>query len=73
MWNASFKNTFIYLFLKSIKEKDATENNNVVYYGPTASCVEISKLCYTLNGYYLVNGKNQTKKTQQSWGTWFSI
>jgi len=31
-------------------------------YGPATSCVEISKLGYSLNGYYLVEGKKHIKK-----------
>jgi len=51
----------------SQKEKNSKENRNIVdtrFYGPASNCVEISKLGYTLNGYYLVKGKNQTKNNQ---------
>jgi len=47
------------------KEKDTTKNQNIAdhpFYGPPSSCAEISKLGYTLNGYYLVKVKNQTKR-----------
>lgn len=51
----------------SKNEKNGTENQNSTdkrFYGPANSCVEISKLGYTLNGYYLVKGKNQIKNDQ---------
>lgn len=51
----------------SKKEKNRSENQDIVdtkFYGPASSCFEISKLGYTLNGYYLIKGKNQTKNNQ---------
>ena len=51
----------------SQKEKNGTKNQNIVvtlFYGPAFNCVDISKLGYTLNGYYLVKDKNQTKNYQ---------
>ena len=40
-------------------KKDETEDDPKVneFYGPPTSCEELSKLGYTLNGYYLVNSK----------------
>jgi len=56
---------FIYVFSK--KEKNGTEHQTIIdkrFYGPASSCVEISKLGYTLNGYYLVRGDNKTQIDQ---------
>ena len=41
-------------------KKDETEDDPKVkeFYGPPTSCEELSKLGYTLNGYYLVKGKD---------------
>jgi len=59
---------FIYLFFVfSKKEKNDTGNQDVKdkrFYGPASNCFDISKFGYTLNGYYLVKGKNQTKNDQ---------
>lgn len=36
------------------------------FYGPATNCAELSKLGYTLNGYYLVNsGINQPNKDRK--------
>ena len=61
MWYASVTNLLI-IFSK--KEKNVTRASQEKFYGPASSCLEISKLGYTLNGYYLVKGKNQTKNDQ---------
>lgn len=47
--------------------KTSTKNNdeeNYVrqpFYGPATSCDELGKIGYTLNGYYLVNGKKESQ------------
>ena len=43
------------------KEKNETEERVTVkrFYGPPCNCSELGKLGYTLNGYYLVRGKEQ--------------
>ena len=41
------------------------EESKKRFYGPATNCTELSKLGYTLNGYYLVNGnKNESKKSK---------
>jgi len=47
-------------FRNSKDKKDETEDDPKVieFYGPPTSCEELSKLGYTLNGYYLVKGKD---------------
>ena len=45
------------------KEKNKTENrdkNNLQFYGPAKNCKELGILGYTLNGFYLVIGKDQS-------------
>ena len=47
------------------REKESHLLRNEVdlhFYGPATNCNELGKLGYTLNGYYLVNGKEQFKK-----------
>jgi len=39
------------------KEKAAVEPQ---FYGPASNCNELGKLGYTLNGYYLVKGKDKS-------------
>ena len=38
------------------KEKNVTDKK---FYGPATNCNELRQLGYTLNGYYLVNGKEE--------------
>jgi len=55
---------FCFIFIHSKNEKNGSKNQNVTdkrFYGPASSCAEISKLGYTLNGYYLIKNKNTTK------------
>ena len=51
-----------------IKEKEYGSKNNEEessmgnpFYGPAASCDELGKIGYILNGYYLVNGQKDSK------------
>ncbi len=47
------------------KSKNNTENENQddrQFYGPAKSCNELGNLGYTLNGYYLVNGKDKSER-----------
>ena len=39
-------------------EKEEAENER--FYGPASNCDEQGKLGYTLNGYYLVKGKDES-------------
>ena len=50
------------------KTKNITDNR---FYGPANSCVEIAKLGYTLNGYYLVKGNTTTNSQIQVLGCKF--
>lgn len=54
----------IYLFYSnSGKSKNDTENESETrFYGPASSCEELGKLGYTLNGLYLVDCKDRSKK-----------
>jgi len=47
-------------------EKNDTEEGNVPqqFYGPPNNCVDLSKLGYTLNGYYLVNGSKNSSNIE---------
>lgn len=39
-------------------EKSKIEENNLQFYGPASNCLELGKLGYTLNGYYLVKSND---------------
>ena len=54
----------IYLFyLNSGNPKNETEiESETRFYGPATSCEELGKLGYTLNGLYLVDCKDKSKK-----------
>ena len=46
------------------KDKNTTDEDDgrsYRFYGPATGCDELGKLGYTLNGYYLVNGKRPNK------------
>ncbi len=48
---------------QSGKEKNQTKNRNkadLEIYGPVKNCKELGMLGYTLNGFYFVNGKDQS-------------
>jgi len=47
-------------------EKNDTEEGNAQkpFYGPPSNCVDLSKLGYTLNGYYLVNGSKSSNNIE---------
>ena len=47
-------------------EKNDTEEGNVPkpFFGPPGNCADLSKLGYTLNGYYLVNGSNSSNNIE---------
>ena len=49
------------LLLYSGKQKNASEEESMTkrFYGPPTSCEELQKLGYTLNGYYLIKGKDK--------------
>lgn len=52
---------WIELKFRNNKERDdeAEDDPKVkIFYGPPTSCEELGKLGYTLNGYYLVKGKD---------------
>ena len=34
--------------------------NDQLFYGPASNCEELGRLGYTLNGYYLVKGKDES-------------
>jgi len=53
-------------FSTSLNEKNETEEENVLkpFYGPPSNCVELAKLGYTLNGYYLVNGSKSSSSIE---------
>jgi len=51
------------MLYNSGKGKNKTENGNqanLKFYGPANNCKELGILGYTLNGFYLVNGKDQS-------------
>jgi len=58
--SAQSNNIFFELILNCSKVKNDTEENVIAqeFYGPPTSCDELATLGYTLNGNYLVNGKN---------------
>jgi len=47
-------------------EKTETEEEHVAkpFFGPPNNCVELAKLGYTLNGYYLVNASKISSKIE---------
>ncbi len=56
-------------------EDETPETTKIItdtrFYGPANSCVEIAKLGYTLNGYYLVKGNTTTNSQIQVLGCKF--
>ena len=52
-----------FLYIKR-KEKNITNNedNERAFEGPPTSCATLAKIGYTLNGYYLIKGKDQQSK-----------
>ena len=44
------------------RDKNDTGQENIpkLFYGPPGNCADLSKLGYTLNGYYLVNGSKNS-------------
>jgi len=54
------------LFYSETSEKNKTNNLSLKdtkrFYGPPASCDDLQKLGYTLNGFYLVNGEGLLNK-----------
>jgi len=55
------------LYQNSGKQKNDTEEEENVpkpFYGPASNCVDLSKLGYTLNGYYLVNGSKSSSSIE---------
>ena len=55
--------SFFWLY-NSGKAKNQTINENnpteIRFFGPAKNCKELGLLGYTLNGYYLVNGRDQS-------------
>ena len=53
-------------FHYSRTEKNVTDEENISkpFYGPPTNCVELGKLGYTLNGYYLVNGSKNSNQIE---------
>jgi len=53
----------ILLYEHSGKEKNRLDDDPNSYlnrfYGPATGCLELAKLGYTLNGFYLVNGEDR--------------
>lgn len=48
------------------KEKNQTDGEDIAdtrFYGPPTNCDELSKLGYTLNGYYWVNSSGQSNNS----------
>jgi len=48
------------------KEKNLTEeeNSSKPFHGPPANCIELQKIGYTLNGYYLVNSSGSNNEIE---------
>ena len=58
---------YYHLMKRSGKEKNDTEEEQNVpkpFYGPPGNCTDLSKLGYTLNGYYLVNGSKSSSSIE---------
>ena len=45
-------------------ESEKEEENTIRFYGPPTSCSELQKLGYTLNGYYLIKGKDESNRSR---------
>ncbi len=45
---------------------DPDDDNNRLFYGPATGCNDLGKLGYTLNGYYLVHGKEKQSSDSSS-------
>ena len=53
-----------YLSGKEKKKTDESENSaNIRFYGPATSCLELLKIGYTRNGFYLVKGNDTSKNS----------
>ena len=50
------------LFCMGSEKEEAPDIKS--FYGPPTSCRELGALGYTLNGYYLVKGKDELKRTK---------
>ena len=48
------------------KETNLTEEetSSRPFYGPPTNCIELEKIGYTLNGYYLVNGSENSNQVE---------
>ncbi len=59
-------NINVLFYENSGKEKNDAEDENVAksFYGPPSNCIELAKLGYTLNGYYLANGSKSSNSIE---------
>ena len=73
--NTSYKHPNILFWVKinviifcenSGRDKNDTGQENIpkLFYGPPGNCADLSKLGYTLNGYYLVNGSKSSNSIE---------
>jgi len=57
----------VILYEYSGKEKNDTEEQENLpkpFYGPPSSCADLTKLGYTLNGFFLVNGSKSSSSIE---------
>lgn len=58
-------NSINFVYFKSEKPKNNSDiASAITFYGPASSCEELRMLGFTLNGFYLVDGKDKLKKGQ---------
>ena len=51
----------LFLFSGEVRDKmEKEEAEDTRFYGPASNCNELGRLGYTLNGYYLVKGKDES-------------
>ena len=61
------KNCKIFFCLKSGRDRNETEEQDALeerFYGPPSNCSELSKLGFTLNGYYIVKGSKNSSQIE---------
>ena len=58
------KNLFAFTFHENSGNDNEDENVPKPFYGPPGNCVDLAKLGYTLNGYYLVNGSKSSSNIE---------
>jgi len=54
----------MYYSKKDRNNETEVEANAKRFYGPPTSCDDLNKLGYTLNGYYLIKGKEKSNASQ---------